>query len=122
MVAHARADAPNECCGIVASEGGRAVKLTRVTNAAASPLRFEIGPAELYAVTSEIDEQGWELGAVYHSHTRSAAYPSQTDINFAAAWPGVVWVIVSLERPDGPDVQAFLIEDGEIQEAALEVD
>jgi proteasome lid subunit RPN8/RPN11 len=119
IVSHAREDAPNECCGIVAAAGEAAVKLFPAVNAEASPFRFVIDPQELLRVHNEIEQQGWDLGAIYHSHTRSAAYPSQTDISFAASWPGVVWVIVSLEDASSPDVKAFLIEGGEVTPAEL---
>ena len=99
IVGHAREDAPNECCGILALEGDRAVALYRTANVEASPLRFAIDPPELLRVYTEIDDAGRQL-AIYHSHTRSAAHPSQTDISFAANWPGAVWVIVSLEDAD----------------------
>jgi len=78
IVAHAREEAPNECCGIVASSDGAAVKVFRATNAEASPVRYSLDPREQYGITKEIETQGWELGAIYHSHTRSPAYPSQT--------------------------------------------
>ena len=119
IVSHAREDAPNECCGIVAAAGETALKLFPAVNAEASPFRFVIDPQELLRVHNEIEQQGWDLGAIYHSHTRSAAYPSQTDISFAASWPGVVWVIVSLEDASSPDVKAFLIEGGEVTPAEL---
>ena len=53
---------------------------------------------ELHRLLTEIEDRGDELGAIYHSHTRSAPYPSQTDVNFAAGWPGVEWLIVGLAR------------------------
>lgn len=121
IVAHARADAPNECCGILATEGDHAVELYRTANVEASPFRFVIDPLELLRIYNEIDQAGRGL-AIYHSHTRSAAYPSQTDINFATSWPGAVWVIVSLEHADSPDVKAFLIEDGQVRAAELIVE
>ena len=62
-----------------------------------------------------------ELGAIYHSHVRSAPYPSQTDINFAANWPGVEWVIVGLSADAEPEVRSYLIENGQVREVALEV-
>ena len=57
--------------------------------------------------------EGCELGAIYHSHTRSAPYPSQTDINFAANWPGVEWIIVGLAAGEEPEVRSYLIEAGD---------
>ena len=120
VVRHAREDFPNECCGIVARDGDRAVKVFPATNIHHSPTRFEIDGRDVMRILGEIDDQGWELGSIYHSHTRTAAYPSQTDVNFAANWPGVVWLIVSLEDPEQPSVRAFEITDGAIAEVELE--
>ncbi len=117
MVAHARADAPNECCGMVASRDGEAVKVYPATNTAASPLRYEIDGAEQYRIQIEIDDAGLDLGAIYHSHTRSAPYPSQTDINLAF-YPDALYVIVGLADGE-PEVRAFTIRDGQVSEAEL---
>jgi proteasome lid subunit RPN8/RPN11 len=117
MVAHARADAPNECCGMVASRDGEAVKVYPATNSAASPLRYEIDGAEQYRIQIEIDDADLDLGAIYHSHTRSAPYPSQTDINLAF-YPEALYVIVGLAG-DEPEVRAFSIRDGQVSEAEL---
>ncbi len=121
MLAHAQADAPNECCGMIASSDGEAVRVLRAENAAASPLRFVIEPQELFASYSAIEADGYDLGAIYHSHTRSEPYPSQTDINFAAGWPGVHWLILGLAG-DAPTARIFDIRDGEVTELELDVD
>jgi proteasome lid subunit RPN8/RPN11 len=123
LIAHAREEAPNECCGVVAIGAGapaRATRSYRAVNSAASPLRFEIDGRELLHSIEEIEQAGDELGAVYHSHTRSAPYPSQTDINFAANWPGVEWIIVGLSGDGAPLVRSFLIAAGTVTEVALE--
>jgi proteasome lid subunit RPN8/RPN11 len=117
MVAHARADAPNECCGMIASRDGTAVTLFQAANAAASPLRYEIDGAEQYRIQMAIDDQGLDLGAIYHSHTRSAPYPSQTDINLAF-YPDALYVIVGLAG-DQPEVRAYEIRDGKVTDAEL---
>src|SRR6267154_2704709 len=109
MIEHARAEAPNECVGLLASRNGDAVKLYRATNAAASPLRFEIEGSEQIRYHSEIEESGLELGAIYHSHTRTEPAPSQTDISFGAGWPGVLWVIIGLASSE-PDLRAWKID------------
>ena len=121
MVAHARADAPNECCGMIASQDGVAMTVHRTRNIHSSPLRFEMDPAEQLKVFQAIEDAGFELGAIYHSHTRSAPIPSQTDVNLAKWWPEPLWVIVGLEH-DEPDVRAWRIVDGTVSEAALEVE
>jgi len=119
MVDHARAEAPNECCGMVATSDGEAVKVYRAVNAAASPLRYEIDGAEQYRIQLDIDDAGHDLGAIYHSHTRSKPYPSQTDINLAF-YPEALYVIVGLAGEE-PEVRAFSIRDGQVTEAELEV-
>jgi proteasome lid subunit RPN8/RPN11 len=119
MIAHAREDSPNECCGMLGGDDSRATTLYRAANAEASPLRYSIDAAEQFRLMREIEEAGEELIGIYHSHTRSAAYPSQTDVNLAG-WPDAVYVIVSLEDPDSPDVRGFWIRDGEISDAELD--
>ena len=119
IVAHARAEAPNECCGMIASQDGVAIAVHQAENKAASPLRYEIDGPEQYRIQMEIDEAGLDLGAIYHSHTRSAPYPSQTDINLAF-YPDALYVIVGLAF-DEAEVRAFTIRDGQVTEAELTV-
>jgi [CysO sulfur-carrier protein]-S-L-cysteine hydrolase len=121
VVAHARADAPNECCGMIATRDGEAVAVHRTRNIHASPLRYEMEPNEQIRVLNAIDEAGHELGAIYHSHTRSEPVPSPTDVNLAKWWPEPLYVIVGLDG-DAPDVRAWRIVDGTVSEAALEVE
>jgi proteasome lid subunit RPN8/RPN11 len=89
------------------------------TNAAASPLRYEIDGAEQIRIYNEIEEAGLELGAIYHSHTRTEPYPSQTDINLAF-YPDSLYVIIGLAGPE-PEVRAFHIRDGRVDEAELAI-
>ena len=119
IVAHAQAEAPNECCGMVAARDGTAVKVYRATNAAASPLRYEIDGAEQYRIQTEIEDAELELGAIYHSHTRTEPYPSQTDINLAF-YPESLYLIVGLARGE-PDMRAYTIRDGRVAQAELVV-
>ncbi len=121
VVAHATRDAPNECCGVLAVRDGVAVAVHEMENLAASPLRFEVDGLELNRLLSEIEDRGEELGAIYHSHTRSSPEPSQTDVNFAAYWPSVEWLIIGLSGSE-PEVRSFMISAfGEIEEAPLVV-
>jgi proteasome lid subunit RPN8/RPN11 len=122
IVDHARRDAPNECCGMVASRDGAAVSVHAAENTAASPFRFEVDGIEVHRTLTGIEDAGDELGAIYHSHTRSEPYPSQTDVNFAANWPGVEWIIVGLATGDEPVVRSYLIDDGIITEVPVAVD
>src|SRR5918999_2495467 len=112
MIAHARADAPNECCGMIASRDGEAVAVHRATNAAASPLRYEIEGREQLKFMDAIEDAGLDLGAIYHSHTRSAPEPSQTDINLAF-YPDALYVIVGLKSAE-PDIRAWRIVGGRV--------
>jgi proteasome lid subunit RPN8/RPN11 len=121
MVAHAREDVPNECCGMIGGRDGEAEKVVRVKNAAASPLRYEMDPQGQFDALKEIEADGGELLGIYHSHTKSAAYPSQTDVNQAQNWPEQVYVIVSLADPESPDVKAFTLADLQIADADLDV-
>jgi [CysO sulfur-carrier protein]-S-L-cysteine hydrolase len=120
LIAHARAEAPNECCGMIASQDGRAVAVHPAENAAASPLRYEIDPRQQLEIVEAIEDAGHELGAIYHSHTRTAPEPSQTDINLAF-YPDSLYVIVGVAGAE-PEVRAWRIVDGQVSEAALQVE
>lgn len=118
IVAHALREAPNECCGLIAVRDGVAVAVRELENIHASPFRFEIeGQAQLRAM-DEIEGSGAEVGAIYHSHTRSAPYPSPTDINMAAWWPELEWLIVGTKGPE-PEVRSYLIDGGAVTEVEL---
>ncbi len=121
MVAHSLADAPNECCGMIAAQDGELVELHRMQNAAASPLRYEMDPREQYEVEyGRIYDAGRDVGVIYHSHTRSAPYPSQTDINLANH-PDAVYVIVGVKNREAPEVRGYEIRDQQVVEVPLSV-
>ena len=120
IVAQARDEAPNECCGMIASVDGEAVAVHPAINKARSPLRYEIDGMEQYRIQMAIEESGHDLGAIYHSHTRSAPEPSQTDINLAS-YPHWRYLIVSLEDPHAPVVRAWRIADGRVKEEEIVV-
>jgi [CysO sulfur-carrier protein]-S-L-cysteine hydrolase len=131
LIAHAREEYDAECCGMVAyaptePDGEpRAVRVHRATNVFATDRRsagkrFEIDGREVLRTMNEFEDEDWELGAIYHSHTHTAPYPSQTDINFAANWPGLEWVIVGLAG-EAPEVRCYEIEDGAVREVELQV-
>jgi [CysO sulfur-carrier protein]-S-L-cysteine hydrolase len=122
MVAHAREDLPNECCGMVGGADGEASVVIPVVNSAASPLRFEMDPQGQYNALKAIEGDGREMLAIYHSHTKSAAYPSQTDVNQAVSWPDAIWVIVSLEDPESPVVKGYWLKDLKVADAELVVE
>jgi [CysO sulfur-carrier protein]-S-L-cysteine hydrolase len=122
MVAHAREDLPNECCGMVGGAAGEASVVIPVVNSAASPLRFEMDPQGQYNALKAIEDEGKEMLAIYHSHTKSAAYPSQTDVNQAVNWPDAIYLIVSLEDEDAPDVKGYWLKDLTIVDAELVIE
>lgn len=120
MVAHARAEAPNEGCGMLGASDGQLTAFFPAANEFASPMRFRIDAADQIRIYNEIDERGEEV-AIFHSHPNTEARPSQTDINLAADWPGAVWVICSLAE-DEPVVRAFGIDGNDVSEVELDVE
>jgi len=124
IVAHALEQPHAEVCGVVAvgedgQTDGQALKVLRAHNIHESPMKFEIEPRELLELNDACEQLG-RLGAIYHSHVRSEPYPSQTDINFAANWPDVEWIIVGLAAGSEPNVRSYLIEDGFVREVPLQ--
>ena len=113
---------------MIASRDGEAVAVHRARNAAASPLRYIMDPNEQYRIQDSIESEGLDLGAIYHSHTRSDPVPSQTDINLASMpgsdlprYPGALYVIVGL-KGDDPDVRTWEIAGGRYDERPLEIE
>lgn len=106
MIEHCRTERPNEACGLLASRDGALVEVFPMTNVAASPVRYALDPKEQFAIYKKLDEDGSELGGVYHSHTRTEAYPSPTDIRMASE--DVPYLIVSLAS-DPATIRAFRI-------------
>ena len=129
MVAHALQEDPNECCGILAASAGKIVKLYRIPNVEHSPFRYLMDPQGLLAATREIEDKQWQLRVIYHSHTHSEAYPSQTDVRMAlwrdsqeAIWPDTLYVLISLLNKERPGIRAFRIQNGgTIQEEPLAI-
>ncbi|MBI2165625.1 MAG: M67 family metallopeptidase [Chloroflexi bacterium] len=120
MVSHVLAENPNEACGILAAKSGEVAKLYRMTNVEHSPYRYSMDSRELYQTYREIEDNGWELLAIYHSHTHSPAFPSQTDVRLAT-WPEAFYIVISLTDPSRPETRAFNIIDGKITAATLEI-
>jgi [CysO sulfur-carrier protein]-S-L-cysteine hydrolase len=117
LVSHAREEAPNECCGYVRLKEGAVEDVFRATNERASPYGYELDPRSLLAA-NELDDDGFDVG-IYHSHPRSPAEPSQTDINLAT-YPHWTYLIVSLAGE--PEVRAWRIADGNVSEEEVNVD
>ena len=121
IVAHSRDDLLNECCGLIGGNDGEMTSVHRARNAAATWLRYEVHPSDQFRIMERLEENGEDLVGIYHSHTKSEAYPSQTDINLADGWPDPLYLICSLEHPDDPVVRAFAIRDGAVEEVELDV-
>ncbi len=111
---------PNECCGVIAAADGVPVKVFPMKNADASPATYRLDGTEQLRVFDEMDEQGWELWAIYHSHTHSEAYPSETDRRLAF-YTEARYILMSLADRDGPVIRSFWITDGEVTEEELTV-
>ncbi len=132
MIAHARAEYPNEMCGIVigdapAAAGGRALRWEPARNEARSPYRYRLHPDDLLRLTLATWDEETVFWAVVHSHVRSPAVPSPTDIG-AATYPGALYVLVSLSEVEAdpatgePSVRAWRIVDGSSHEVAVRVE
>ncbi|MEA2632596.1 MAG: [CysO sulfur-carrier protein]-S-L-cysteine hydrolase [Chloroflexota bacterium] len=129
IVSQARAEYPNEACGLVigdapAAGGGRAIQYVPTRNKAASPYRYEIDPADLYRLTIETDDADKVFWGIVHSHTHSPAVPSPTDIGLAF-YPDALYLLVSLSDDEAdlvtgdPSLRAWRIVDGGVDEVAL---
>jgi proteasome lid subunit RPN8/RPN11 len=116
LIAHARDEAPNECCGYLRLDDGRVAEVFRAENQRHSPYGYELGFEALVAA-NELDDEGQGV-AIYHSHPRSPAEPSQTDINLAQ-YPDWPQLIVSLDG--APHVRAWRIADGSVDEEEIDV-
>jgi proteasome lid subunit RPN8/RPN11 len=121
IIAHAREDDPNECCGILAGADGRVTRLYRAVNAEASPYRYNVDPKDLLRIYRECEKRGWDFVAIYHSHTHTEAYPSATDVRLAA-WPDARYLIVSLADKANPVLRAFRIQGDRVEEEPLEIE
>ena len=130
IVAGARADYPNESCGLVigdapAVDGGRALRYVPTRNRAASPSRYEIDPDDLLRLTIETDDAGEVFWGIVHSHTHTPAVPSPTDIGLATIYREPLYLLVSLSDDEAdpatgrPSLRAWRIVDGERYEVEL---
>ena len=121
IIAQAREEDPNECCGVLAGRDGRVAKLFRAVNAEKSPYRYNVDPPDLLRIYRECDANGWDFVAIYHSHTHTEAYPSPTDVS-QAAWPDSLYLIVSLLDSESPVLRAYRIQDSRVSEEELRIE
>lgn len=125
MLAHARAELPNEACGLLAGDlaSGRATTFNPARNAEASPLRYNVHPDDLVRIVFAIEDAGEDLVAIFHSHTRSPAVPSATDRR-TAQYPDVFYVLATLADPEATpaeSLRAWRIHAGESAEVPLQI-
>jgi len=140
MIRHARREYPNEACGLLAGKAcpepcpersrrgsrrgsrrdGRVEKVYQMTNADHSPVTYRLDPEEQVRAFTDIEEKGWELLAIYHSHSHSPAYPSATDLELAF-YPDSLYLIISLADRGRPIIRAFRIVEGVIEEERVEI-
>jgi [CysO sulfur-carrier protein]-S-L-cysteine hydrolase len=129
IVAHARAEYPNEACGLIvgdrpAADGGLALRFEPTRNKAASPYRYEIHPEDLLRLTIETDDADEVFWGIVHSHTHTPAVPSPTDVGLAL-YPEALYLLVSLSDDEAdavtgqPSLRAWRILDAEVSEVAL---
>jgi proteasome lid subunit RPN8/RPN11 len=122
IVAHARADHPDEACGIIAGPEGSdtPTRLIPMTNAERSPTFYRFDSGEQLRLYRELDAAGEEVVVVYHSHTATEAYPSRTDIAYAGE-PQAHYVLVSTREPDSHEFRSYRIVDGDVTEEDVEI-
>lgn len=126
MIAHAREDHPDEACGVIVGPEGsdRTDRLIRMVNAEKSPTFFRFDPKEQLQLYKDLDDKDEEIVVVYHSHTSSEAYPSRTDVAYAAE-PQAHYVLVSTAesgRSEGPvSVRSYRIVDGVVTEEEIDI-
>jgi proteasome lid subunit RPN8/RPN11 len=122
IVAHARADHPDEACGVIAGPAGRdrPERFIPMLNAERSPTFYRFDSTEQFRVWREMDERDEEPVVIYHSHTATEAYPSRTDISYASE-PGAHYVLVSTREPDQAEFRSFRIVDGTVTEEEVRI-
>jgi len=130
LVAHAGAQWPNEACALLAGRdhgdgnGGGPWTVTKVyvvPNADPSPSFYVIDATAQLAAMNEMDDNDWDLVGIFHSHTFTEAYPSQTDVKLAEPYPDPAYLILSLADRDAPRLRAFSVRDGQVDEVELEI-
>jgi len=120
MVRHALDGVPNEACGLLAGRDGRVERFFPMRNADESRTTYRLDPREQFRVFTEIEEQGQVLSGIFHSHTHTEAFPSETDRQ-QAFYPEAHYVLLSLADGPEPRLRAFTIRDGEIQEQDVRI-
>lgn len=120
IVEQALREFPNEACGLIAAEGDVPVRVYPMTNANASSDTYRFDGREQFKVFDEVEERGWDIWAIYHSHTHSEAYPSETDIKLAF-YPDSRYLLLSVAERDQPVLRSFFIREGKVEEEEMTV-
>jgi len=120
VIAHARRDHPDECCGVIAGKDGQATRLFEMDNADRSPTGFTFDSQQWLQVYRDIDDADEDQLVVYHSHTATEAYPSRTDVLWSRTTEFQHWLLVST-RVAEDEVRSFVITDGEVLEEDLRI-
>jgi [CysO sulfur-carrier protein]-S-L-cysteine hydrolase len=122
IIAHARADHPDEACGVIAGPAGsdRPERFIPMLNAERSPTFYRFDSMEQLRVWREMDDRDEELIVIYHSHTATLAYPSRTDISYASE-PGAHYVLVSTRDPEETEFRSYRIADGVVTEEEVRI-
>ena len=120
MMAHVQRELPNEACGLLGGQGGKVYRVYSVENVEHSPWEYRMDPMEQVRVMLEIEAAGWELNGIFHSHPAGPPVPSTTDIA-RAYYPEVIYVIVAPKADGAWRARGFQIEEGQVEEVALEV-
>ena len=118
--AHARSEYPHEACGLLGGRNGRVESVYPLPNTELSSTRYLADPVAQLRAMLEIEDRGWDIVAIYHSHPASPPYPSDTDLEMAC-YPESLYLIISLVEQRHPALRAFRIQDGEIQEVEMSV-
>jgi [CysO sulfur-carrier protein]-S-L-cysteine hydrolase len=122
IVAHARADHPDEACGVIAGPAGNdhPDRFIPMMNAERSPTFYRFDSMEQFQVWKEMDDRDEEPVVIYHSHTATEAYPSRTDVSYASE-PNAHYVLVSTRDPDTIDFRSYRIVDAVVTEEPVEI-
>jgi proteasome lid subunit RPN8/RPN11 len=118
LIAQARANYPEETCGLIAGRDGRAIRLHPIENIRHSPVAYEMDPLSQIRAMLAIENEGLEMLAIYHSHPAGPARPSPSDIA-QAYYPESAHLIISLADRERPSLRGFMIAHGQVTEISL---
>lgn len=122
LIAQARADAPLETCGLIGGKDDKALRIFPLKNVDEQPrIRYLGEPQQQLQALREIDDNGWDVLAIYHSHPATQPYPSETDIG-RAFYPEAIYLLISLMNPEQAMVRGYWINEGQVTEVTLDIE